>query len=49
MNSQEERLQILRQVKHNKCTITRDGDKLNVRGYIGFSLIGRTQTWTASK
>lgn len=35
--------------KTYKCTITRDGDKLNVRGYIGFSLIGRTQTWTASK
>lgn len=32
-----------------KCTITRDGDKLNVRGYIGFSLIGRTQVWTQTK
>lgn len=31
--------------KTYKCTITRDGNKLNVRGYIGFSLIGRTQTW----
>ncbi|TXF75146.1 DUF2147 domain-containing protein [Chryseobacterium sp.] len=31
--------------KTYKCTITRSGDKLNVRGYIGFSLIGRTQTW----
>ncbi|WBV61641.1 DUF2147 domain-containing protein [Chryseobacterium camelliae] len=31
--------------KTYKCTITRDGDKLNVRGYIGLSLIGRTQTW----
>ncbi|MBN9384936.1 MAG: DUF2147 domain-containing protein [Chitinophagaceae bacterium] len=28
-----------------KCTITREGNKLNVRGYIGFSLIGRTQIW----
>ena len=28
-----------------KCTITRDGNKLNVRGYIGFSVIGRTQVW----
>lgn len=28
-----------------KCTIKRQGDELNVRGYIGFSLIGRTQTW----
>ena len=35
--------------KTYKCTITRDGDKLNVRGYMGFSLIGRTQTWTATK
>lgn len=31
--------------KTYKCTITRDGNKLNVRGYVGFSLIGRTQTW----
>lgn len=31
--------------KTYKCTITRDGDKLNVRGYVGFSLLGRTQTW----
>ena len=31
--------------KTYKCTISRDGKKLNVRGYIGFSLIGRTQTW----
>ncbi len=22
-----------------------DGDKLNVRGFIGFSFIGRSQTW----
>ena len=29
-----------------KCTIELDGkDKLNVRGYIGISLIGRSQTW----
>lgn len=29
-----------------KCNISMDGnDKLKVRGYIGFSLIGRTQTW----
>ncbi|HMR17994.1 MAG TPA: DUF2147 domain-containing protein [Sphingobacterium sp.] len=32
-----------------KCTITRNGDKLQVRGYIGFSLIGRTQTWNIVK
>jgi uncharacterized protein (DUF2147 family) len=31
--------------KTYKCTITRSGDQLNVRGYIGLSLIGRTQTW----
>ncbi len=32
--------------KTYKCTITRTGNKLNVRGYMGISLIGRTQTWT---
>lgn len=31
--------------KTYKCSVTRSGDKLNVRGYVGFSLIGRTQTW----
>ncbi|MEC5395657.1 DUF2147 domain-containing protein [Bergeyella sp. RCAD1439] len=31
--------------KTYKCTITKDGTKLNVRGYVGFSLIGRSQTW----
>lgn len=35
--------------KTYKCTITRDGEKLSVRGYLGFSLIGRTQTWTLAK
>lgn len=35
--------------KTYKCTITRDGDKLNVRGYVGFSLMGRTQTWKLVK
>lgn len=30
-----------------KCTVKLDGnDKLNVRGYVGISLIGRTQTWS---
>ncbi|MAP81411.1 MAG: hypothetical protein CL526_10020 [Aequorivita sp.] len=30
-----------------KCFIELDGaNKLDVRGYIGFSLLGRTQTWT---
>mgnify|MGYP000107721578 CR=1 FL=1 len=32
--------------KTYKCTITKDGvDALNVRGFIGFSFIGRSQTW----
>src|SRR5690606_24352003 len=31
--------------KTYKCTLTREGDKLYVRGYVGFSLLGRTQTW----
>lgn len=31
--------------KKYKCSIWRDGDKLNVRGYIGISALGRTQTW----
>lgn len=31
--------------KTYKCNISREGEKLNVRGYIGFSLIGRSQTW----
>jgi len=35
--------------KAYKCTITRQGDKLLVRGYVGFSLIGRTQTWQLVK
>lgn len=31
--------------KTYKCAITRNGDQLNVRGYVGVSLFGRTQTW----
>ncbi|KMQ71156.1 DUF2147 domain-containing protein [Chryseobacterium koreense] len=31
--------------KTYKCIIKREGDKLDVRGYIGFALIGRSQTW----
>ena len=32
--------------KEYKCYITLDGEnKLKVRGYIGFSLLGRTQYW----
>lgn len=29
-----------------KCYMTLEGDKLNIRGYIGISLIGRTSVWT---
>lgn len=28
-----------------KCSIWREGKTLKVRGYIGFSLLGRNQTW----
>lgn len=35
--------------KTYKCTIKKEGDKLIVRGYIGFSLIGRNQTWIKAK
>lgn len=31
--------------KSYKCSIKREGDKLIVRGYIGFSAFGRNQTW----
>ncbi|KQM45929.1 DUF2147 domain-containing protein [Chryseobacterium sp. Leaf201] len=31
--------------KTYKCTITKSGDKLNVRGYVGVSMFGRSQTW----
>jgi len=30
----------------SKLTVEEGGKKLNVRGYIGFSWLGRTQTWT---
>lgn len=33
-----------------KCTISLNGaDKLDVRGYVGVSLLGRTQTWVRVK
>lgn len=36
--------------KEYKCTITsKDKNTLDVRGYIGISLIGRTDTWTRVK
>ncbi len=31
--------------KTYKCLVTREGNKLNVRGYVGVSAFGRTQTW----
>jgi uncharacterized protein (DUF2147 family) len=36
--------------KEYKATVKLDGnDKLDVRGYVGISLVGRTQTWTRVK
>lgn len=32
-----------------KCKMSIDGENIAVRGFIGFSLIGRTQTWLPSK
>lgn len=32
--------------KTYSCKITRNGNTLDVRGYVGISLIGRTTTWT---
>lgn len=32
--------------KTYKCVMKLDGDTLNVRGYVGFSLLGRTTEWT---
>jgi uncharacterized protein (DUF2147 family) len=29
----------------SKLSVTEDGKKLNVRGYIGMPMLGRTQTW----
>ena len=35
--------------KTYKCKAKLEGDNLKIRGYIGFSLIGRTTTWTRKK
>jgi uncharacterized protein (DUF2147 family) len=36
--------------KEYKCNISlKDKNTLNVRGYIGFSMIGRTDVWTKTK
>lgn len=35
--------------KTYKCIISRDGDKLNVRGYVGIAALGRTQVWNLVK
>lgn len=32
-----------------KMTLSEDGNSLNVRGFIGVSLIGRTQTWNRER
>lgn len=32
-----------------KISLNEDGNKLNVRGFIGFSLLGRTQVWLKNK
>jgi len=32
-------------VYKSKLTVVEDGQKLNVRGYIGMPMLGRTQTW----
>jgi len=32
--------------KTYSCKITRKGESLDVRGYVGISLLGRTTTWT---
>ena len=35
--------------KTYSCKITREGDKLDVRGYVGLSLFGRTTVWTKAE
>lgn len=35
--------------KTYSCKITRNGNALDVRGYVGISLIGRTTTWSLAE
>lgn len=35
--------------KTYSCKMTLKGDKLAIRGYVGVSLLGRTETWTRIK
>ena len=35
--------------KTYSCKMTLDGDVLNVRGFVGFSLLGRTEIWKKVK
>jgi uncharacterized protein (DUF2147 family) len=35
--------------KTYKCKMTLNGNKLNIRGYIGISLLGRSEVWTRVK
>lgn len=35
--------------KTYSCKMTLEGDKLNIRGFIGISLIGRTNVWTRQR
>ena len=35
--------------KTYSCKMTLNGDKLDVRGYVGFSMFGRTEKWTKAE
>ena len=35
--------------KTYSCTINHKGDKLDVRGFVGFSFLGRTTVWTLAE
>ena len=35
--------------KTYSCKMTLDGDKLRIRGFVGISIIGRTEVWTKVK